>query len=113
LQNAAHSFDIWTKIAWSDIIIHMFTTFAVTLFLASYLSHLVRASSRRRLIILLVVLTSLGFSLGGVWEMLEWTVPEKTNGEGRTDVVSDLLCDLIGALAAASVATFMANRRRH
>lgn len=107
-----HYFGLWSKINESDTAIHFFTTFSVTFLLASYFLKVTPASSRKRIIFLLLVFTSFGLSLGGIWEMLEAMVPEKTNGEGRTDVVSDLFFDFIGAFAAASVAIWVVRRQK-
>ena len=107
---AGYLWDLYNQVWWFDDVLHAYSTFALTLPIALLLSGVVLCSAQTRRVLFVLVVASLGITLGVVWELAEWgydqMVPENAI-LGKRDTIIDLIMDAIGAVAAGIVSTSM------
>lgn len=115
LNAAGWVFDLWNRVPWTDPVTHFYTTFAVTLALGLVVYQSVKVQFREHNTLFVVAIASFGMALGGLWEIVEWTV-----GVPQTyaTVVMDLGMDAIGALLAGGLGAWAIHveaglKRRH
>lgn len=100
-------FNLSARYAWYDKALHLYTTFALTLFagLCLYGKSLTGAERSAGLLVLTIVLIGLG--LGALWEIGEYSydhlVSQGNTIKGKTDTMLDLVLDGIGALMAGLI----------
>jgi uncharacterized membrane protein YjdF len=95
-----------------DLVVHAVTAAALTLLLAAYMRAML--PSVWRPVSYVAVLVALAFAIGAAWEAGEWFYDVLTGGNasrGKTDTMTDLVADALGALLAAVIA--LAIERRH
>lgn len=102
---AGYAFDLYAAAWWFDRVLHAATLFAITLWLAL----LVCASvfQPERILIAVVLITSLGVAIGAWWEVAEWAFDLMSPGnviKGKDDTVIDIIMDTLGAVVAAALA---------
>lgn len=107
---AGYALNLYNRFVWFDEVIHTYTSFAITLFLALMLYGDVLSGVRRSPLLLILTVASLGIAIGALWEIAEWgydqLVPENAI-LGKTDTMIDLILDSVGALAAGIVSMKM------
>lgn len=113
LANAAgYIWDLWTRIAPYDELVHGFTIFALTLAFALLVARaLPDALDRHRLLIGLLIAGS-GIAVGALWEVAEWildTIPGLSIINPYVDTIVDLIMDTIGAGLAAAAGLWTAH----
>jgi hypothetical protein len=100
--------DLYTRSQTFDRYVHTFGSFAYALFFYSLLSLVFGASVTPKLFAA-VMLVFTGIAAGGVFEIIEYFVdkrmPVKTQ-RGLKDTDVDLICDVIGSVAAGVAAYF-------
>jgi hypothetical protein len=94
------------SVAYYDKVTHTFMTFSVSL--AFFFLFYARSVPRRRAISLATSVFTLGFTVGALWEVFEWSTG--IGGGGLSDTITDLIVDGGGALAAALVALTVRER---
>ena len=95
-----------------DLLVHAVTAAALTLLLAAYMRAMLPGVWRPASYV--AALVALGVAIGAAWEVGEWLYDALTHGNairGKTDTMTDLVADALGALFAA--ATALAVERRH
>ncbi|MFZ5643618.1 MAG: hypothetical protein ACOY46_08515 [Bacillota bacterium] len=97
-----------------DNYLHVFGTYAVTLFLYSVIKHFMGISFASRISSFLYV-TLLGIGVGAIFELLEFTVdimikPSIHNQQDLIDTNLDMISNLIGSLIAAFHISFIGNK---
>ncbi len=100
---ASHSvLNLYSRIYWYDKPVHFTAEFILTLLSAHILVTKKLAIFKNKYIFFFVIL-SIGLSLGGLWEIIEWFLnlikPAKL-GYTATDTAMDLLIDLFGVIVA-------------
>lgn len=95
--------NLYYRIKYFDKFVHALTLFAVTYF-AGYLLSLELAIVSRKTILTILIIISIGLSLGALWEIIEWLltflIPAPADYTAF-DTATDLVADLLGASAAA------------
>jgi hypothetical protein len=103
LANAAgYALDLYQQFWWFDRLLHAFTIFAITLWLAV----IAFAPSFRRghAVRTFFLVASVGLAVGALWEVAEWAYDQVAPQDvikGKFDTVLDLIMDTIGAALAA------------
>lgn len=101
---AAHALE-WPHPGWVDEALHLLLPLAVTLWLGRWLQRQSAIGQLRPPWLLVLVIAGLGLGLGAVWEIGEWgfelLVPGNAVSGGEVDLITDLILDTGGALAAA------------
>ena len=85
-----------------DLALHALTIFALTLLLAAHMRGALPGAQRA--LAHVAILIALGVALGTAWEIAEWLFDALTYGNairGKTDTMTDLLADTVGAALAA------------
>ncbi|HEV7253050.1 MAG TPA: hypothetical protein VGN97_08100 [Mesorhizobium sp.] len=99
---AGYALDLYGQFWWFDRILHAFTLFAMTLWLAFLVfAPGFREGYRVRTFFLVL---SLGLAIGAVWEIAEWAYDQLAPQnviKGKFDTVLDLIMDTVGAALAA------------
>ena len=100
---ASHSvLNLYSRIYWYDKPVHFTAEFILTLLSAHIIVTKKLAIFKNKYIFFFVIL-SIGLSLGGLWEIIEWFLnllkPAKF-GYTATDTAMDLLVDLFGVIVA-------------
>ena len=99
-----HYLDLYATSAVLDKILHVFGTYAFSLFAYTLVVRLLKSPVQRSFTFILVV--CLGLSIGTVYEILEFSTdcishPEPPSQPSLIDTNLDLICDMIGAVLAA------------
>jgi hypothetical protein len=98
LSAGGYAWDFYDTVGPYDGIVHLCTTFAVTLTFGYLAYDTVRGAFQEHPLLFLVAITSFGLAAGALWEMFEWvfgfigSIP---------DTMSDLVLDGLGAFVAA------------
>jgi VanZ family protein len=103
LNAAGYAWDLYT--AWTpfDKIVHGYTLFALTLPLGLLASGPLLHGERDRRLWFILVVASFGIALGALWEVAEWLFDLMMPGnviQGKTDTITDIVVDTVGALLA-------------
>jgi uncharacterized membrane protein YjdF len=99
---------IYVRIKIYDKFLHVFGTFAFTLFFYSLILKTINPLSEPKTYTLLFIV-ALGVSLGAIFELIEFTVDLIFKSKSQTDLMDtdiDLIADLIGSIVAAFTYTF-------
>ncbi len=114
LANAAGSLFLYNKIGWYDKAVHLYTTFAVMLLLALLLYGRSLTGSRRHVFLFVLTVMLIGLGIGGLWEIGEYVydhlIAQKSTIKAKTDTITDLAMDTVGALIAGVVAAAVADK---
>jgi hypothetical protein len=94
------------SVTYYDKVTHTFMTFSVSL--VFFFLFYAGSVPRRRAISLATSVFTLGFTVGALWEVFEWSTG--IGGGGLSDTITDLMVDGGGALAAALVALVVRER---
>ncbi len=100
---AGSALDLYKQFWFYDEALHLYAIFAYTLVLALYAYGAVLSGAEEHQLLLVLVIASIGISLGVVWEVAEWAYDEivRPNAiRGKTDTIIDLILDTLGVLAA-------------
>lgn len=108
-----HSFmgyylNLYNKTRFFDRALHAFASFSFALFGYFLLSNFLDFGGSKAFLALFVLL--LGFSVGALYEIFEFFCDLKSAKKlqrGLRDTDADLLCDLLGSIAAAALAYFL------
>lgn len=73
---AGSALNLYRPFWWYDEALHLYAIFACTLVLALYVYGSVLSGAADALLLLVLVITSIGISLGVVWEVAEWAYDE-------------------------------------
>ncbi len=108
---AGYVFNLYSAFIWFDEVIHAYTIFAMTLPLALYAYGKALTGAHRHGFMLILLITSIGLAIGGLWEVAEWIYDwlfTKNNTiKSVPDRLIDLVVDTIGGLVAGWVALSM------
>lgn len=104
----------YEQIDWYDESVHVWFGFAASFAAGLWLSNKARSLATAHTGSFAFVLVGLGLGIGAAWELLEFAY-DHLSGErnlilGKIDTMTDLLCDLGGAIGAAGVWALRANR---
>ena len=69
---AGYAFDLYTRYAWFDKVLHPYTIFALTLVCGLWLYGKVLTGNADHKILLVVVIVCVGVAIGALWEVAEW-----------------------------------------
>jgi VanZ family protein len=103
--NAAASYGELYRAGRFDLVVHAVTAAALTLLLAAHMRSVLPGVWRPASYI--AVLVALGIALGAAWEAAEWVYDHLTGANtirGKTDSMTDLIADAVGAMVAAILA---------
>lgn len=104
---AGFALDLYQQWYWFDRVLHSFTIFTLTLWLAIfYFLAALRPHHARGLRGFLLILSA-GVAVGAIWEVLEWWFDlfASTNViKGKNDTIWDIMMDTAGAALAAFLA---------
>jgi len=99
---AGYAFGLYQQLWWFDRVLHAFTLFAMTLWLALLVfGPGFREGFRFRTFLLVL---ALGLAMGAIWEIAEWAydrIAPQDVIKGKFDTVLDLIMDTVGAALAA------------
>ncbi len=108
---AGYLFNLYSTFVWFDEVIHAYTIFAMTLPLALYAYGKALTGAHRHSFMLILLITSMGLAIGGLWEVAEWIYDwlfTKNNTiKSVPDRLIDLVVDTIGGLVSGWVALSM------
>ena len=94
----------WYALAWFDEGVYAFTCLAVTLLISLYLYEGLLDRYRRHPVVLVCTVVSTGSAIGVAWEWAESGYDRLAGPAnaipGKTDTLTDLLMDVLGALGA-------------
>ncbi len=111
---AGYVLNLFQQIWWYDDVIHGFTFFALTLWLALLLYGSVLGGAETHAVALVLTITIFGLGLGALWEIAEWAYDHLSGPQnvimGKTETILDFIWDTIGAFVAAVWATVIARR---
>lgn len=96
-------FNFWDRIPYYDPVTHAYTTFATALALGFLAYYSVTVHFRERGWLFALSVASFGLSLGGLWEIFEWSISVKQTYQS---VAIDLIADTLGALVAGAFAAW-------
>lgn len=91
-------------IAQFDEVLHAFTLFAITWFLAYLAEGKILMGPTNHPVMMIVALTLSGVGVGGLWEVVEWFYDMLTPAnsiQGKDDTMTDLIADTLGSAMAA------------
>ena len=111
LNALAYSADLF-RVTRFDLLVHAVTAAALTLLLAAHMRGVLPGIWRPASYI--AVLVAMGVALGAAWEVGEWVYDRFTASNtirGKTDTITDLVADAVGAMLAALLA--LSIERRH
>lgn len=89
-----------------DEIVHVYTTFAITLALSFLVYSSMLNIFRNHTLLYLVTITSFGIAIGALWEVTEWSAGKILSTEvieSLDDTIIDLVMDSLGAGLAALI----------
>lgn len=114
LANAAgYVFNLFSKIGWYDDVLHFYTSFALLLAIALLLYGRTLTGLRDGAFLFVLIVMLIGVGIGGLWEIGEFgydhLISSTNSIQGKTDTISDMVLDAVGALLAGIVAAGMAN----
>lgn len=87
-----------------DEIAHFYTMFSISLAAGYLLYNELMSSFYHKRLLFLITITSLGITIGALWEVAEWTADFFTEFQivsGLFDTMTDIIIDSIGSLLAA------------
>lgn len=94
----------WRDFRWADEASHLLTSLGLSLVLVLLLYARPLREARGRIILLPLTAVCLGLGIGVAWEWAEWLYDRWSGPQnriaGKTDTLSDLGWDALGALAA-------------
>lgn len=112
---AGYLYDLYEKWWWFDRVLHGFTLFALTVWLALfYLLDVIQPQRRLGLTTFLLIVAA-GIAVGAVWEIAEWTFDLMASSnaiKGKYDTVLDIIMDSIGAVFAAFAVRGLVKRQQ-
>jgi hypothetical protein len=111
LNAIAYSADLF-RVTRFDLLVHAVTAAALTLLFAAHMRSVLPGIWRPASYI--AVLVAMGVALGAAWEVGEWVYDRFTAANtirGKTDTITDLVADAVGAMLAALLA--LSIERRH
>jgi len=111
---AGYWLNLYDRFVWFDEVVHTYTSFALTLLSALLLYGEVLGGVRKRPILLVLTIASLGVALGALWEIAEWGYDQVSAGNdilGKRDTMIDLILDTLGAVAAGIVSVEMVEEK--
>lgn len=113
---AGYMFNLYRQFIWFDEVIHAYTIFALALAAALYTYGTVLTGARTHTLLFILVVTSLGLAIGGLWEVAEWVydwwLTEQNAIKSVPDRLIDLIMDTIGGVVAGWMAVSMLKQRR-
>ena len=71
---AGYVFDLYTRFAWFDKVLHPYTIFALTLVCGLWLYGKVLTGNATHKILLVIVIMCIGVAIGALWEVAEWSL---------------------------------------
>lgn len=113
---AGYWFNLYEQFVWFDEVLHAYTMFAITLFLALVLYNVVLTGVQHHPLALVLVIAGIGLALGTLWEIGEWGYDQLVQPNiilGKTDTIYDLILDTGGALLAGALAAVMLKQASH
>ncbi len=113
---AGYIFNLYSQFVWFDEVIHAYTTFAMTLAVALYAYGPVLTGAHKHTILFILMVTSIGLAIGGVWEVAEWVYDwlliQKNTIKSVPDRLIDLIMDSVGGVVAGWMAVSMLEKQR-
>jgi VanZ family protein len=105
LGNAiGYTWDLYQRFAPFDKIIHGYTLFALTAPISLWARRRLFEGMDKHPFWAIITMTSYGIALGALWEVAEWAYDlfEPLNViKGKTDTITDIIVDTLGAVCAA------------
>lgn len=111
---AGYRFDLYDRWGWFDKVLHAYTLFAITFVVGLWTYGRVLTGVQQHPLLLVVVLSSIGVGIGGLWEVAEWAFDQVVRGnviQGKFDTITDLIVDTVGAVVAGVVIVRLHRRR--
>jgi uncharacterized membrane protein YjdF len=101
LNTGGWIWDLYDTVPYYDDVAHFLTAFSIMFFIGMIIKRKHVAAY-----LWILFMTSIGISIGVVWEIVEWAVTRTTSftfSHSLDDTVIDLIMDTIGAYLAANI----------
>ncbi len=109
MLGSEYALDLYRVLPWFDNVVHVWTTFVITLLVGFVGERTALTSLRKQPWLYMIVIGSLGVSVGVLWEFIEWLFDTYVRIHQIItlyDLITDLALDSIGAIVASVLAFF-------
>ena len=108
--------NLYNQIAWWDAAVHGYTIFAITFLLGLLMYGPVLTGARANPLLVIFTVAAVGIGTGALWEVAEWAYhhwfAQNNAGQGKTDLIVDLILGALGALLAGWATQLSLERER-
>jgi len=111
---AGYRFNLYDRWGWFDKVLHAYTLFAITFVVGLWTYGRVLTGAQQHPLLVVLVLSSVGVGIGGLWEVAEWAFDHAVSGnviQGKFDTMTDLIVDTVDAGVAGVVIVKLQRRR--